>query len=160
MEELIDSCADCIRCPAEDCLTPFFVEPGDELAAAPQGVVGLDGRPLTAAALKDFNHNRFRCPCCDNDFCGACSAMPYHLGQTCAEASGLAVTRHCRFCTTLLEPHPHDTREFMLLNPRDDEEWIAFVNGLSVPQLREEVYLRSDGDAWRGPLMLPLFNTY
>ena len=104
MEELLANCADCIRCPAEDCLTPFFIHPGDETAAAPSTVIGLDGKPLAGVALRHFNQHRFRCPCCGQDFCSACLAMPYHAGQTCEEARSASTIRSCRFCAAIIEP--------------------------------------------------------
>jgi len=56
------------------------------------------GVKLTKHAAEHFAQNRIRCGECAKNFCSNCVREPYHLGQTCEEASKFEKARKCRFC--------------------------------------------------------------
>jgi IBR domain, a half RING-finger domain/C2 domain len=68
--------------------------------------LGIDRRPLSGPAQKDYLTNRFRCRDCHYEFCLSCKLSPYHLGMTCAEYKSFKVAPKCRFCECrLLDRH-------------------------------------------------------
>ncbi|GBG84745.1 hypothetical protein CBR_g39123 [Chara braunii] len=69
--------------------------------------VDLSGRPLSDAALQDRAENRYRCPMCGINFCAKCLAVPYHLGQTCAERNA----PRCYYCEDKLPAGWRETCE-------------------------------------------------
>ncbi|GBG72873.1 hypothetical protein CBR_g12593 [Chara braunii] len=65
------------------------------------------GRPLSDAALQDRAENRYRCPMCGINFCAKCLAVPYHLGETCAERNA----PRCFYCEEKLPAGWREARE-------------------------------------------------
>lgn len=59
--------------------------------------------PLTKDTFQHYNNNRFKCRECDTEFCSECSAMPYHMGYTCATFQTFKASAHCRFCDAQLK---------------------------------------------------------
>ena len=93
------------RCPA-GCGWGMFLE---DASPAPKdskgGKLGMDGKPLSAEAVKHRDQYRFRCRVCpDTEFCAMCNASPYHMGFTCEAFKVYQVTRKCRFCGNEVGP--------------------------------------------------------
>eukprot|EP01059_Diplonema_ambulator_P030201 TRINITY_DN5073_c0_g1_i1.p1 TRINITY_DN5073_c0_g1~~TRINITY_DN5073_c0_g1_i1.p1 ORF type:complete len:801 (+),score=250.08 TRINITY_DN5073_c0_g1_i1:218-2404(+) len=57
--------------------------------------VELDGQQVCLTKAYHYVKYRMRCAACNAVFCFSCNKIPYHLGQTCEEASN---PLHCRFC--------------------------------------------------------------
>ena len=77
----------CIRCPYEDCRC--LIERLDTGERSGK-LIGSD----------HGEHYRFRCAGCQRDFCGVCSAKPYHTGFNCLQFR----TPNCRYCEQRLDP--------------------------------------------------------
>eukprot|EP00929_Paragymnodinium_shiwhaense_P122378 TRINITY_DN9507_c0_g1_i6.p1 TRINITY_DN9507_c0_g1~~TRINITY_DN9507_c0_g1_i6.p1 ORF type:complete len:735 (-),score=102.26 TRINITY_DN9507_c0_g1_i6:288-2408(-) len=58
---------------------------------------GVDGQPMSRAALVHRERHRFRCTC-KATFCNSCRAMPYHLGFNCKDWAAFEARPECTFC--------------------------------------------------------------
>src|SRR3990167_6029920 len=68
--------------------------------------LGPSGKKLTLEAIRHRDEFRFRCRCCDTEFCCACMKMPYHLGFTCDQYNKYLTSRRCRFCKSQIQSAP------------------------------------------------------
>jgi len=91
-----------VRCPSNNCGYTFVGEPGNVIKDKIE--VGRNCKPLTEIALKHKAKHRFRCPQCNVNFCGKCSASPYHLGDTCESFMNWKDSKKCRFCEATIDP--------------------------------------------------------
>jgi len=90
-----------VQCPSKDCGYRFVGEPGKVVKDKIE--VGRNGKPLNEVTLKHKAKHRFRCPQCKINFCGECSASPYHLGDTCQTFRNWKVSKKCRFCEATID---------------------------------------------------------
>ena len=115
LAQLLHASTDFVSCPS--CRSTFELVPGaepGESATIPKDAnapdfsreLGLDDRPLDAAAQQHYLHHRIRCrnPSCATSFCRSCTVMPYHVGFNCETYQQYLVAPHCRFCTRALLP--------------------------------------------------------
>eukprot|EP00736_Rhodelphis_marinus_P005124 Rmarinus@m.29836 len=89
------------KCPKCGFAVERVASVGNEAQTArpPQG---LDGRPLSSAAVEHYVSFRLRCPESRTEFCGGCGETPYHLGFTCDEFAAYQAGKKCRFCAVAL----------------------------------------------------------
>jgi len=90
-----------VRCPSKECGYTFVGEPGKVVKDKIE--VGRNGKPLSEVTLKHKAKHRFRCPMCNINFCGVCSATPYHLGDTCDTFQSWKESKKCRFCEATID---------------------------------------------------------
>jgi hypothetical protein len=113
LAQLLHASTDFVSCPS--CRSTFELMPAPgEATTIPKDVnapdfsreLGLDDRPLDAAAQLHYLHHRIRCrnPTCATSFCRSCKVMPYHVGFNCDSYQQYLVAPHCRFCTRALLP--------------------------------------------------------
>jgi len=91
-----------VRCPSDDCGYTFVGEPGKVMHE--KNEVGRDYKPITEVALRHKAKHRFRCPQCQCNFCGECSASPYHVGDTCESYVKWKESKKCRYCESTIDP--------------------------------------------------------
>lgn len=90
------------QCPQCKTVIERVAENKGASPAQNQNIMGLDGKPVSADALRHRDQHRLRCRDCQTEFCAACRKEPYHLGFTCDTFSNYERARKCRFCSTQL----------------------------------------------------------
>eukprot|EP01122_Echinamoeba_exundans_P006910 TRINITY_DN2026_c0_g1_i1.p1 TRINITY_DN2026_c0_g1~~TRINITY_DN2026_c0_g1_i1.p1 ORF type:complete len:448 (+),score=58.86 TRINITY_DN2026_c0_g1_i1:17-1360(+) len=86
------------ECPQCKTVIERVAEIKNSSPAQNHNVVGLDGKQVSAEALKHRDQHRLRCRDCQTEFCAACRKEPYHLGFTCDTFNTYERARKCRFC--------------------------------------------------------------
>eukprot|EP01113_Clastostelium_recurvatum_P041088 TRINITY_DN6477_c0_g1_i3.p1 TRINITY_DN6477_c0_g1~~TRINITY_DN6477_c0_g1_i3.p1 ORF type:complete len:826 (-),score=144.28 TRINITY_DN6477_c0_g1_i3:48-2417(-) len=105
VQDLVESSQDFFRCPNTACgmiVERVTATPGLRQSLMPEGMTGVDGRPMSPEAVLHRETYRFRCRGCSLEFCSSCKTSPYHAGFDCAAFTVYNASKKCRFCTAKL----------------------------------------------------------